>query len=220
MRKSSLIIKQGQIFGNLVVLHKTKYKHSGSTVWALFCSCGKITYMPHNSIPRCKSCGCMQHENLKTHNMSKTRIYKAWSAMKYRCDNPDDINYKEYGGRGITYSHLWKSFENFLEDMKYGYEENLTLDRVDVNGDYSKENCRWIGYSLQNHNKRKRKNCYCALIGVSKSPRIGKWCSSICINGKKNHIGTFKTQESAALAYDNASELYYGDRPNKTVREE
>ena len=105
-------------------------------------------------------------------------------------------------------------------DMQEGYSNKLTLDRIDVNGNYCKDNCRWATASLQNHNKRKQKGCGSNFIGVVYDKRHKVWYARIRNCKNSEHLGTFKTQESAALAYDNASELYYGDRPNKTVREE
>lgn len=81
------------------------------------------------------------------------REYRAWCEMKRRCDNPNRPRYKDYGGRGIKYCTEWESFDKFLLDMGE-CPDGMTLDRIDVDGDYCKENCRWTDYATQNRNKR------------------------------------------------------------------
>lgn len=88
--------------------------------------------------------------NRYEHGMSHTLIHKTWCDMKYRCDNKKD---KDYGGRGITYDPRWEKFENFLQDMGER-PEGKTLDRINVNGNYCKENCRWATMKQQQRNKR------------------------------------------------------------------
>jgi len=80
-------------------------------------------------------------------------IYLAWARMKQRCNNPNKDNYRWYGGAGIGYDPKWEAFENFYNDMKETYDQNLTLDRIDSSRDYSKENCRWTNWSTQANNK-------------------------------------------------------------------
>ncbi len=89
-----------------------------------------------------------------THGMSGTRQYRIWQQMKNRCDNPKNINYHNYGGKGISYDEKWNTFSGFWEDMKDGYQEHLTIDRIDSNQGYCKGNCRWIDYIGQNNNKK------------------------------------------------------------------
>lgn len=121
------------------------------------CSCGKLTMVNTRGIrsQRIKSCGCWKSEidSEKAHIMgkanyrhgeSRSRIYKIWDKMRDRCDNPNAKSYQHYGGRGITYNPRWNDFEAFYEDMKDGYADNLTLERLSVHGDYTKENCTWV----------------------------------------------------------------------------
>jgi hypothetical protein len=88
--------------------------------------------------------------------MSKTRIYRIWAAMKNRCNNKNDVGYKNYGGRGIRVCSAWQRFEPFHEwAFAHGYEEELTIERIDVNGNYCPENCTWVEPFFQSRNTRR-----------------------------------------------------------------
>jgi hypothetical protein len=169
-----------------------------------------------------KSCGCWKvvADSLpKSHGLSNTRIYNIWCGLIARTTNPNEQCYENYGGRGIKVCDRWKSFENFYEDMFSTYSEELSIDRIDVNLGYSKENCRWVTMSVQGHNKRKLPKCLSDYIGVTFDDKTSKWRSRITLSkGNRKHLGMFTTQLDAAIAYDNASEEVYGDRPNKTVK--
>ena len=102
-----------------------------------------------------------------THGMSNTRQYQIWCNMKSRCDNPSSDFYYRYGGRGISYDKSWSSFENFWFDMGEGYSDNLSLERLDNNSHYCKQNCVWIELKDQAKNRLKPSNNTSGNTGVS-----------------------------------------------------
>jgi hypothetical protein len=95
--------------------------------------------------------------------------------LKGRCDTPSCKDYKDYGGRGISYTEKWKSFEGFEEDMGPTWEEGLSLDRIDVNGNYCKENCRWATPTEQANNKRS--NHY--ITHNNRTQSLAEWCRDL-----------------------------------------
>lgn len=127
------------------------------------CQCGnEKSYMPGN-LELLRSCGCLKKElNApyffpKTHGLSKNRHYDRWISMLDRCYNKRHKQYHDYGGRGIRVCDRWKeAFANFLEDMEASFSEGLTLDRINNDGDYSHDNCKWSTWHEQNTNKREQ----------------------------------------------------------------
>lgn len=125
------------------------------------CSCGNTTEVRSSDLRsgRTQSCGCLQkekaHQAKFKHGRRKAtdKTYCSWADMKRRCDNPKDANYHNYGGRGITYCQEWANFTNFLADMGE-CPEGLTLDRINVDGNYEPANCRWADDVTQANNRR------------------------------------------------------------------
>jgi len=145
----------GKRFGRLVAIRRVENYKDGRARWLCKCDCGKETTVIYSSMASGNtiSCGCALTEALTKHNQSKTNFYKVWLSMKTRCNNPKSNRFAYYGGKGIKYDPRWDAFNNFYEDMYEGYQEGLTLDRLDSSKNYSKENCRWVGYVAQNNNK-------------------------------------------------------------------
>lgn len=167
-----LIDLTGQRFGKLIVIKRVENDKSNSTQWLCKCDCGKLKKVSgrHLKDNSTKSCGCLKSEIIKKHspqnrsynlkhNLSNTRIYTILESMKQRCYNKKCKSYKNYGGRGIKICNEWlekngEGFMNFYNwAMKNGYQEGLSIDRIDVNGNYEPNNCRWVTMKVQQNNR-------------------------------------------------------------------
>lgn len=140
--------------------------------------------------------------------MSSTKVYNTWIAMKMRCTNKNNENYERYGGRGISVCKEWfDSFESFYKDIGYMHKDGLELDRIDNNGNYCKENCRWVTRSRNHTNKRNHGEF---LKGVYLDKRRNKFASRIKIEGKVYFLGYFDNEIDANLAYREIFKEWYG----------
>ncbi len=147
-----------QKFGRLIVVRKTGRDKWGSCEWLCQCSCGqeKIISGRHLCNERTSSCGCFGKEIHTKHGHNsggkESLTYNSWRSMVQRCTNPRSKGYSNYGGRGITVCKRWLKFKNFLKDMG-NRPENKTIDRINNDDEYCKENCRWATRKQQSMNK-------------------------------------------------------------------
>lgn len=160
MKKLNLL---GNRYGKLVVIADAGSKLGSCgkkfTKWLCQCDCGNQKEILTSSLLRggTLSCGCLKQNCHRTHGFSKKeRLYVIWQGMKKRCLNKNNHAYKYYGSRGISVCDEWiSSYENFRNwSLQNGYKEDLTIDRIDTNGNYEPNNCRWTNMAQQNDNKR------------------------------------------------------------------
>lgn len=145
----------GKNFGLLTVLGEIGRDRSNQTLWLCRCACGKKKVACEASLRRgLKSCGCLRGKSKVTHGMSGTREYITWGTILTKCYNVTSQQYKNYGGRGIKVCDRWRhSFENFFADMG-PKPPGFSIERVDNDGDYCPENCKWIPLGEQSKNRR------------------------------------------------------------------
>jgi hypothetical protein len=145
----------GHKFGYLRVITFSHHGRNGVAFWHTVCECGSEQVKRRWSLTHTSSCGCMTHKVLsqahRRHGMSNTPTWNSWKGMRVRCSNPKHHAYYRYGGRGISVTPRWESFENFLTDMG-PRPAGTTLDRRELNGNYCKSNCRWATVVEQNRN--------------------------------------------------------------------
>ena len=145
-------------FGRLKVLSWIGRDKFGLNVWNCICDCGKTTNVVQQKLKsgHTKSCGCLKYDRGDLYLISNTKLYKNLDSIKQRCYNKKNKSYKNYGGRGICVCESWLgSYKEFYDwAVENGYSEELSIDRIDNDGDYSPTNCRWVSRKVQNRNKR------------------------------------------------------------------
>jgi hypothetical protein len=168
----------GRQFGRLTVLERDLSGKKQIVKYRCQCQCGKILSVDAGNLRsgHTTSCGCYRKEFLRIthtkHNSVKTRLYKIWANMLDRCRRPNSTFYKEYGGRGIKVCDEWRQFENFRDwALENGYNDTLTIDRIDVNRNYAPDNCRWATLLVQSRNKRN--NLKITFCGETKT--VSEW---------------------------------------------
>lgn len=217
-------INQGDRYNRLTIIKEVFAKSRRSFLCK--CDCGNkievMLYKLRNG--HTTSCGCYHKEkvaktNIKiktTHGLSSNPLYCVWLAIKNRCYNFNNKQYHNYGGRGIKVCKEWcDDVESFIKwCLRNGYKKGLEIDRIDNNGNYEPNNCRFIDKSGNQMNKRKKKNCSSKYRGVSFYKATGKWMASVAIgNGKQKYLGLHDTELEAVKAYD--AYIVENNLPNK-----
>ena len=187
-----LIDLTGQRFGRLVVVERAEYyiRANGDRAsrWLCRCDCGQTTVVRQTNLKsgHIMSCGCLRAEmtiqrNLK-HGKCQTRLYRIWESMKQRCFDADSKNFIRYGGRGIKMCDEWTDFDTFYKwSIENGYSDDLSIDRIDNNGNYEPSNCRWTHAKQQANNRRSS-----ALVTYNgKTQTLHMWADELGIEYKK-----------------------------------
>jgi len=181
----------GQVFGRLTVVRYSNHRSpvkKNSTYWECICRCGQTVIVRGENLKSgsTQSCGCLArkfnrglHPTLKTHGHSRTKTYRIWSHICYRCHNPNSADFRNYGQRGITVCDRWLVFENFLEDMGTA-PAGTSLDRKDNTKGYYKRNCRWATSKQQANNKRTSNR----IRFRGKTQTVAQWAEEIGMNYK------------------------------------
>ena len=194
----------GCIFGKLLVIKEaSKTDKSRQKFWWCRCSCGNEKEIGGHSLRRgaIVSCGCFGKSQRKKsntiHGKWKSAEYKTWDSMIQRCTNPNRVSYKNYGGRGIEVCIAWFDFERFFCDMGEKPSVNYSIERINNDLGYYKENCRWATSSEQSQNTRIFKTNTSGMRGVSWNKRKNKWRAFISHDRQQNHLGYFDTKQLA-----------------------
>lgn len=200
----------GQVFNRLTVLNLQENKNTGNRYrkyWLCLCECGKEKIVRTDCLlnKQVQSCGCLRIEKSKInviknhkHKHSRTRVYGIWQKMKDRCYNKNVRSYKNYGARGISVCEDWLIPENFISWAKNnGYKDNLTIDRIDNDGNYCPENCKWSDSKQQARNRT----------------------SNILVDYEGKTLTLIELSEKTGITYSCLNARYHrGDRGNRLIR--
>ena len=173
----------GKRFGKLVAIKTAGKTKNGAYLWKCKCDCGNeiIANVGNLKNGHTKSCGCLRVDQCKTnftkHGLEHTRLYGIWSDMRLRCYDEKNIAYHRYGGRGITICDEWKNDVKAFYDWATanGYKDSLTIDRIDNDGNYCPENCRWATVKEQASNRRSN----ILVTHNGKTQTMKKWANEV-----------------------------------------
>lgn len=215
--KISSPLQPGDRFGRLVVVEKDTSWFDGKTIkWFVQCDCGTTKSIQGSQLTSGStiSCGCYRDELIgrprENHGMSGTKEFNTWLGIKSRTGYACESTRKWYFDKGIEMSEDWRnSFIKFYEDMG-PCPEGCSIDRIDPDGDYCKENCRWASLEMQSINKGVFSNNTSGTTGVHET-KHGTFQAYIYVNYKQIHLGTFKTKGEAINARKTAEQKYWGD---------
>ena len=146
-------------FGKLIALNPTKSDKNGHMIWECICDCGNTTYVRAKDLSNgnTKSCGCLKVVATATHGMCYDRDYERWKSMKKRCNNPNNKDYKRYGGRGINVCDEWMNdfskYREYIHSLPDYGKDGYTIDRIDNSKGYEPGNLRWATAIEQTHNR-------------------------------------------------------------------
>lgn len=197
MRNTSKIIDiTGQKYNHLTVVGIAS---RNPIKWECLCDCGNKTVVSTQNLKRgkVKSCGCIHHKGNPKHNQCYTRVYRIYAKIRRRCLIEDDPAYSNYGGRGITMCDEWlRSFDNFSQwAYSHGYQDNLSIERIDNNKGYSPDNCRWATQEEQSNNRRTNR----VFTFDGKTMNLKQWCDMLDL-----YYPTIHTRISRGWSFEEA----------------
>lgn len=202
----------GKRYGKLLVVERLGTNGHGDALYFCQCDCGNTNIVIQSNLIKnhalsCGKYGCKKTN--RTHGMRQSDLYHKYYDIHTRCDRKDN---PLYGGRGISVCKEWSGENGFLHFMEWsmenGYKEGLSLDRIDVNGNYCPENCRWVTWEIQAQNQRVARNNKTGISGVY--IKNGKYAAQISVHGKRLYLGTFETIAEATKSRREAELKHWG----------